>query len=641
MNNIRQYFINLKLQLMNTSRKLVVTILELLPSLFLASYICSPYLDFRKNYFVSGYEYILVTISHYIWDYFPKCGNCVLWNGYLNGGMPAFAEMHGAVLHPLVILTTLLWGVTNGSKIIAFVSLIISGIATWWMAKELDTSRLSRIWISLLGVIGGHIIGRLESGNIVLVLSVASASLIFPMILRINKKITSRRIAILALLMAFTWLSGQGYIQIGVVVGWFPAFIFLFYQTNNNKQEKLLAFGKSLLLSIFLSGIWVLPTLHFFSQVDKFTMVDFKSLQPFNNIPLDLVISDPGLYTQSYLGMDGFPYEHINYIGWIPVIFSIIAAFFALKKDHKRTVGALLLSILLVMIISSRGVMLFLKDYIPFVMKFRALSVATSLMVPPILGLAALGFDRVYELEWPRIMKYNPEEIQPSLSISLKWLILLPVMLLSFKDIIPFAQNYIHLRNIQVSENDLAFLQVSDTQWVTPPNNDWFPTLMAESRKVIMTDRPWVWKDRQRLSGYLQLVSNPNNDELEDRISREKDFDVLKHQKEFYSSILAGDEITNCNAIAAGGNINVTCNSPKSGILTVHDYQWSGWYAWVDGKPQPILSGDWLSVDAPAGNHVYSFRYRPWDVYAGLGLTIIALGIVFFMIYKKDKTEEE
>ena len=140
--------------------------LELLPLIVLTFFMAAPYLNFQPDYFPNGYEYYTVTVTHYVWNLFPKCGTCVFWNGLLNGGMPAFAEILGAVLHPLVIFTTLIWGVINGSKIIIIVSMLMSGISMWWFAKELEVRRLSRIWISLFGVVGGYLIGRLESGNI-------------------------------------------------------------------------------------------------------------------------------------------------------------------------------------------------------------------------------------------------------------------------------------------------------------------------------------------------------------------------------------------------------------------------------------------------------------------------------------------
>jgi hypothetical protein len=631
-------------RLRNMAGQHFVAVLELLPMMFLIVSISISYLNFRDNYFVSGYEYMLATISHYNWNYLPQCGSCVLWNGFLNGGMPAFAELHGAVLHPLVILTTLLWGVANGSKIIVLVSLFGSGVATWWLAKELGAGRIPRIWISLFGVVGGHVLGRLESGNVVLVLSVVSASLLLPMVLRLNNKVTNRRIAVLAFLMALLWLSGQGYIQLGVLLGWFPAFLFLLYQTNQKKQEKWLAFGKSFLLSIAISGLFLIPTLHFFTQMEKYTMGDLKSLQPLSYIPLNLVINDPDLYRQTFLGMDTFPYEHLNYIGWLPVLLAVAAGYYVLKQDQKRVFGALFLSILLILVFTSREVMLFLMQYIPPIENLRSFSVATSLMVPPILGLAAWGLTRISELEWPRIIQRRHLESEQYSSFSLKWLIILPILFFSFKDNISFARLFINLRNIEVPQTDLSFVQLNETQWVTPPNADWFPALMTGWPKVIMTDRPWNWKGRQRLSGYIGLVFNPNHDEIDGiLISREKEFDVMQHPESLYAGVTinVGDtqETILCDAKSAGGIIDVTCDSPKGGILTVRDYQWSGWYAWMDGKSVPFVSSDWLSVYASEGKHIYSFRYRPWDIYLGAAFTILGLVSACWLIIKKEDAE--
>ncbi len=628
-------------ELKNSGKQFLEMFVEWIPMLLLALYITGPYLDLRENYFITGYEYVLTTISHYIWNYVPLCGSCVLWNGYLNGGMPAFAELHGAVLHPLVIFTTLIWGVSNGSKIVAVVSIIFSGLATWWLAKELDTGRLARIWISLFGVAGGHIIGRLEAGNVILVLSTVSAALVLPMVLRLNKGITPRRIAWLAILLASLWLSGQGYIQLGVLIAWFPAFIYLFYQPGQKKQEKWMAFVQAFLLSLALAAILLVPAARFVGVMDKYTMDDLKSLQPFAYIPLNLVISDIALYGQTYLGMDTFPYEHINFIGWIPVIFAVIAGYFVLKQERKRVYAALYLSIFLVLIFTSREVMLALMQYIPLINQLRSFSVATSLMVPPVLGMAAWGLQQILQADWPLVAWQRPQEALQRTAFSFKWLVLIPLLLLSLKDITLFSQLYITLRNVEIPQEDLSFIQLDDTQWVTPSGIDWFPILMSKPQKLIMTDRPWNWKSRERLSGYIALVFNPDNNEIEgELLSRGKNFDVMRHPEFLYAfvSIPQGEtsQIVKCNASSLGGIIDVTCDSPAAGVLTVHDYLWSGWYAWMDGQPINLLDSDWLTVQAAPGRHVYSFRYTPWDVYVGGALTLLGLGLALWMILKKQ-----
>jgi len=149
-----------------------------------------------------------------------------------------------------------------------------------------------------------------------------------------------------------------------------------------------------------------------------------------------------------------------------------------------------------------------------------------------------------------------------------------------------------------------------------------------------MWDRHVVWKDRQRLAGYIQLTDNPGDDV--EIVSHEENFDVVKRPDELYASVKTGNDTIKCEAVSLGGNIDVTCDTPSQGILTVLEYQYSGWYAWVDGQPQSFLGGDWLSVNAPSGKHVYSFRYRPWDVYVGALFSLIGIGIIFWLWRKKD-----
>ena len=608
---------------------------ELIPLLILAFFMAAPYLDFRQDYHPNGYEYYVMTVTHYVWNLLPKCGTCVFWNGLLNGGMPAFADLLGAVLHPLVILTTLIWGVINGSKVIIIVTMIMSGISMWWFAKELEVRRLSRIWISLFGVVGGYLIGRLESGNIVLALSVASASLLFPMVLRLAKQPTYRRIAALAVLMALTWLSGEGYIQLGVVLAWFPAFLWLLYETGKKKQEKWIAFGKSLFISGLLCGLLIVPSAHFLPSMDKDSCPNLPDLQPMRYLPLNLVIGDSALMGQTYLGMDTFPYSHINFIDWIPIIFAVIAGYFVFQQKNKKVYGAIYLSILLALVFSTREIYIFLIPHLPFLEKLCSMSDSSSLMVPPILVMAAWGLDRLFDLKWPRLSMGNGQKDEKEKSISIKWLILIPVLVLSFSNIIPFDKNYLNIHQNVIQADEFAFARINDAQWVGGPAN-WLPTLLDENRKVIMWDRHVTWKNRPRLAGYIDFINNPDN--TMQIVAQLKDFVVIRRPDELYASVKTNNNnIIKCAAVSLGGDINVNCNTPTQGILTVLDYQYNGWYAWVDGKSQSLLAGDWLSVNALPGKHTYTFRYRPWDVYLGGLLSLLGMGVVIWLWIKKDE----
>ena len=91
-----------------------------------------------------------------------------------------------------------------------------------------------------------------------------------------------------------------------------------------------------------------------------------------------------------------------------------------------------------------------------------------------------------------------------------------------------------------------------------------------------------------------------------------------------------GSAATSCQGNSQAGNIVVTCTVDKTGTLTVHENAWSGWQAWVDGKRTPLLSTQWLSVEALPGTHTYQFRYLPLDVL--LGLLVTLAGIVLSIL---------
>lgn len=71
--------------------------------------------------------------------------------------------------------------------------------------------------------------------------------------------------------------------------------------------------------------------------------------------------------------------------------------------------------------------------------------------------------------------------------------------------------------------------------------------------------------------------------------------------------------------------MDVTCTTDAPGDLVIQENMWSGWYAQRDAISIPLETGPWLRVEAPAGIHHYAFRYRPWDVLLGIGLSILGV----------------
>jgi hypothetical protein len=70
-------------------------------------------------------------------------------------------------------------------------------------------------------------------------------------------------------------------------------------------------------------------------------------------------------------------------------------------------------------------------------------------------------------------------------------------------------------------------------------------------------------------------------------------------------------------------------------VLTFLDAAYPGWKASVDGEETPILLADdaFKAVLIPPGPHTVRFDYRPWRVYAGIGITLTSAAVALAAIF--------
>ena len=134
------------------------------------------YLDPDPDLWPHGAEFGMVMQSHFPWTWLPQCGQCAMWNGSINGGAPTFADVYGAVAHPLVAGAMLAFGLVNGAKFIMLCSLILAGFAQWWLARIMQLAWLPRVWVACMAIVGGHLAGRMHAGLVIFVFSTASIS---------------------------------------------------------------------------------------------------------------------------------------------------------------------------------------------------------------------------------------------------------------------------------------------------------------------------------------------------------------------------------------------------------------------------------------------------------------------------------
>ncbi len=609
-----------------------------------ACWIGRSFLDFNPYTWPVGGEWGTQLQTHHLWTQLQRCGLCALWNGGINGGAPAFADLFGSMLHPLVMITTLLWGVNTGAKITVVAALALAGIAQWWIARVLKVGTLTRLWSALLAVVGGHLVGRMENGNFGLVLSTAACSLALAAAFDLGVTRERRATLLLAVMCALALVSGQAYLQLALL-GWIPAFLWLMlderWRWSPVWREYLLAFG----LALLLAGIFLVPMLHFWPKVMKDTDPTFEAAQPLAYIPLNLIIAPHGSALAATLGELPYPYLYNLYIGWLPVVLALLA-FVALRGHAQRHLLLLASGALLMFFLASATPLRWLNGRWPTVANVRHTPLVAGLAVPAIIGLASYSVNRLLTHPWPKLKlaiwgRYNTARPLPSPA----WLLCIPLAY-SLWTPATLAQSLLGTTNIQSLYTSVAALRTPSLQWVAPPFGElrWTEAGLALGFKL--SPIVWVFKWHTAAMPYLEalrdgappalvrlgpLASLPGITRSAlsaipaahmERAGALDDVPIYRYPHQQYAAVATSTGFSPCQANGSGGTVTITCTNNEAGELTVQEHAWSGWSATLDTKTVALESDQWLRVPAPAGPHQYVFRYRPWDVLLGGVMTV-------------------
>ncbi|HEX9372600.1 MAG TPA: hypothetical protein VF897_16430, partial [Roseiflexaceae bacterium] len=191
---------------------------ELLVIVLWTLLIAAPYANLSPRTAPRGIEYYILIQSNHVWTRFEQCGWCALWNGSVRGGAPAFVDPHASLLHPLVIVTTLLFGVIVGSKVALVCAFFLAGLAQWWLARVLGLGCGARVWSAAMAVAAGFLAAQMSEGLFSMVISAVSCALVLPPLVWLAQ--TGRRRAAVTLggALAGALVSGQGYMQIGLAL---------------------------------------------------------------------------------------------------------------------------------------------------------------------------------------------------------------------------------------------------------------------------------------------------------------------------------------------------------------------------------------------------------------------------------------
>lgn len=593
-------------------------------------------------------DWTLNVQSYFNWGLLGKCGACVLWNGSFNGGAPLFIDLIASMAHPIVILLVLLFGAINGSKLIAVAGLIMAGLAQWWWAKEMRLGAIPRLWSALLAIVGGHIIGRMQAGLSEMVFSVASVVLVIPPALRLVRT-GERRMAILTgVFLGLAILSGQGYMQLALLLGIVPVFLILLINEHFRFLPVWNKFALAGFIAILIASALLVPVLHDSGRmVKEGNTPDYSGTQPFEYQPLNLVIRDYTYYSSDSLLKLPWPSQTNNFIGWTPILLMLLAFRF-IPHSKVRLLVFYLASIGFIYLLSSASVFKTLYLLVPEPLKplttlARFPSLFASLAVPFILIIAAWGLDLCMQItSWPTLTLHLTSNTV--IVLSLVWLLVIPLGY-SVKSTYdfgkPWMDTYSFSTEIDGYEEIILQLKLSTVQWIEPSLGDRGFNIVALENGIKLTNtlHNWGVKDKTAPLPYIRIsrdvgdFSNPNFIGTIDFVS------VFSYPENLYAFVDTGTRQIPCQATSLGGDIDIDCQTNVAGQLIVHENSWSGWNVQIDGIRAKLGTGQWLTTEALAGKHHYEFRFRPWDVSLGWMLFLLGIGFsVWFWFYPTKKT---
>lgn len=603
------------------------------------------YLDFSMLEWPHGREFGMAIQPHYIWTLLRECGDCLLWNGMYNGGSPAFAELHAAVLHPLVIIATLIWGGLNGAKVVLIASLAMAGLGQLWLGYVLKLGPVPRLWGAFLVTAGGHLAGRMEIGVVGVVLSTAACSLAIAPALKLALYGRRRDAIIFGFILALAIVSGQGYLQLGFALSVLPIIIIFWVDKRFQLRPVWKEFFLAGLLALLLASPLLVPLAHFGSEFGKDVDPFFESVQPLKYIPLNYVIDDLGFYYSEELFKIPIPYLYLNFIGWAPILLGIIPLMRA-RPARRKQMLFLILALFMVLVVSAALPFKWMARFWPtFAYGVRYPSLIQGLGVPFIVALGAWGADIILQQGWPLVrLAVSRKSLHRRVLVALTWVFMLIAMYRSLEAAYTFSYGWLFTSHNQDPVIDwvLSDVQTFDAQWVALPFGEHAWGIYAAENNLKLTDhvRPSSWIGRSLPPPFQKAARVDMNSTAPGFVSQRVDISIVRLPENRYASIRTADEMIPCEAEARGGRIEVVCHSSEPGQLIVTENQWDGWTAVRDDQPVLFLASQWLAVEAPAGTHVYQFRYRPLDVPLGVALFLLGVCLAALLWVRAHETEQ-
>ncbi len=612
-----------------------------------AVFLLHHYLNFDPLMVPYGREYFTAIQTHFMWERARECGPCAMWNGSVRGGYPVFADVHDSMLFPPVIIATYIWGVFTGAKIALIVTFFLAGLAQWLLGKVIGLGGVARIWGAGMAIAAGGLAGRMDDGAFSVVVSAVCCALVIPAAIQLGKTGTRRSSACLAVAIALALVAGQGYLQLALIA---LSPLFLLFIIGNPLGSWFVL--RRFVVAAGIGAMIAAPFLHFYPSFGKWTDPIFDSSQPLQYVLLNLVINDSSFFHSEQLSAQPYPYLYINYVGWIAISFAIIGCYVLWHRKDWRLLSFLLSWSLGALWISSAQPLIWVRDLTSpesplheFVIGLRNPPLIAGLAVPTILALSAIGVQGC--LDWkPKVVSlglWTKEfgDFGRSYRPDRRWLIFIPLFF-ALRSEQQFGEQYLRLVRQPIEDMAPVYdaLKTPAMQWVDAPFGDeyWIGQAIERNLKLSYIGRVWMWNGRQDPMPVLEASQKGAPDGMSLVTTEGKVKIYAPPSGNEYAAVTHPDGTrTVCSASGIGGNIDVRCDLSQPGTLQIKENYFSGWKASASGESLGVSHpSGWIEVALPAGQSTVQFRYRPWDVPAGIGIMFFGLALAGFFIVRRE-----
>lgn len=602
-----------------------------------------------------------------------RYGEIPLWNPYMLTGFPHAGDFINHFWNPVATLPVLLWGGVNGMKASVFIALALAGIGQWVLAYVFGARGLVRLWAALLFMLSGGLALLWRLGWYELLLGAVWFPWCFAAVWWALRRQDRRSLALAAICVAMVITTGGGYypfylfICLTVLVG-----MALLWAQPAERWRRLRRAVMIALLSAGLLAVVLLPLLdgYQFTRRDALPDLEQKLSQPIAYALINYIISAPEWFRAEILAKgSGWSWFYIGYLPLLSLALLPLAYSRARWRRPALSTLAVLTLFLLALQASRYPPFSVIYRWIPFLYTFRFPNRLLVIAASPLIALAALGLQYLLfaARQWARgwHLAFAREKGEGGLKgISARWLLsfaLLLIMALSLRDVFEVNKSFafaLQQRNDTPYEA-LSWLKDHDPGlYYTNLGGgaiywDWMPAAYELEMPIInfRYNRRLLSFDAQnqpdspfRASAhYMFALPDQPRPENAEHLTQFGDIglwylpDALPFA--FATSSLPAHAVTPLTradviplaARFAGVNqVVVRAEAAQAGdqlVVLVSDYP--GWRVYVDGQRTALLPvNGYLGATMPAGDHTYTFVFRPLQYDVGLAISLLTLVIM-------------